>query len=87
MAELETYARCATNTTSLSNAVCITMMRAMTKFREFREKAGLTQEDLAKKLKVSIFTVRSWDQGHRSPQRDRLLEVAKFLKCDVVELL
>jgi DNA-binding transcriptional regulator YiaG len=59
----------------------------MTKIREYREKIGLTQEAFAARLRVSIHTARSWDQGQRSPKRSRVKEIAKLLKCDPVELL
>jgi transcriptional regulator with XRE-family HTH domain len=38
------------------------------RLREFRLRAGLTQEDLASRSGVLIGTVRNWEQGSRSPE-------------------
>ncbi len=38
------------------------------RLREFRQRAGLTQEDLADRSGVLIGTVRNWEQGARSPE-------------------
>ncbi|MBE9178608.1 helix-turn-helix domain-containing protein [Oculatella sp. LEGE 06141] len=37
--------------------------------RQMRWRLGLTQEDLAIKLKVRLVTVNRWENGHTSPSR------------------
>ena len=37
--------------------------------REYREKAGLTQQQFAEMFGISINTVKSWDCGRRTPDR------------------
>ncbi len=37
--------------------------------REYREKAGLTQQQFADMFGISINTVKSWDCGRRSPDK------------------
>lgn len=36
-----------------------------------------TQEDLARKLHVTISTVQSWEQGKSSPNHEMLVEICK----------
>jgi transcriptional regulator with XRE-family HTH domain len=38
------------------------------RLREFRQRAGLTQEELAARSGVLIGTIRNWEQGSRSPE-------------------
>lgn len=35
--------------------------------REIRERVGLTQEELAQLVQVSVATLRNWEQGRRQP--------------------
>lgn len=37
--------------------------------REYREKAGLTQQQFAEMFGISINTVKSWDCGRRTPDK------------------
>lgn len=37
--------------------------------KKIRGKYGLTQQQLADKTEVSVFAVRSWEQGHRCPSK------------------
>lgn len=38
-----------------------------------REKAGLSREGLAKRMRVSVRTVESWEQGLRTPKGPTLM--------------
>lgn len=62
-------------------------MPTKSRFREFRKKSGFTQEVVATRLRVSIHTIRAWDQGLRLPKRSRIFDIAKLLKCDPLELI
>lgn len=46
----------------------------------------MTQEDLAKAIGVDQSAVSLWEKGI-GPKRDRLLEIAKILDCNVGDLL
>lgn len=46
----------------------------------------MTQEDLAKAIGVDQSAVSLWEKGI-GPKRDRLLEIAKILDCNVSDLL
>lgn len=37
------------------------------KIREFRKRIGETQEELARRLRVNMHTVRYWEQGRGTP--------------------
>lgn len=55
-----------------------------------RKRLGLSQAELAKKLGVSTGTVAGWEskgERHHGIAKNRMAEVAKILKLDVLELL
>lgn len=51
-----------------------------------REKAGLSQADLAAKLKIDKTTVSHWELQKALPRRDRLDDVADALGIEIGEL-
>ena len=55
--------------------------------KTLRKKRGLTQSELAEKLKVSQTCVAKWETTDTLPRADKLLEIAKILNCTVDELL
>ncbi len=57
------------------------------KFKEFRKKRDLSQEEVAKILGVNRTAVAKWETGANSPRTDRLVELAKLFRCTVDELL
>lgn len=59
----------------------------MSQIRIHRLKAGLTQIELAKRLKVSEAIVQKWENGSREPRVKRLKAIARVLKCPVAALL
>ena len=56
-------------------------------FKSAREKAGLSQSEVAQRLHVRRSSVNAWDKGHGLPKSSRLLEVAAILNCSVEEIL
>lgn len=56
-------------------------------FRTDREAAGLTVQQSATSLGVSIQTVYQWERGENYPEGRRLKEIAELYKCTVDELL
>lgn len=62
----------------------VTRMAALQKLRE---KAGLTQAELARRLGVSEITVRKWESESRTPRVYRIRQLARVLKCAVGDLL
>ena len=56
-------------------------------FKSAREKAGITQADVARRFKLSRSSVNAWEKGETHPRGSRLLEVAQMLGCSVEEIL
>lgn len=52
-----------------------------------REKANLTQQQLAVKLHVDRSSVAKWETGNCFPRTGTLPQLAKILGCSVDELL
>ena len=52
-----------------------------------RARLGLTAEEAAKGIGVSVSTLRSWEQGIKEPQSINLINAAKFYGCDPEYLL
>lgn len=56
------------------------------KIRFYRERAGLRQEDLAKKLDVDQTAVSNWELGKAKPLKKYHKKLARILKCSVDDL-
>lgn len=59
----------------------------MNNFQKLREKAGFTQDDLAKKLKVDRTTVAKWESGSSFPRAVLLKPISELLNCTIDDLL
>lgn len=55
--------------------------------RERRIAAGMTQEQLAKKLDVDQAAVSHWENGKSRPVSKSLKKLARLYKCTVAELM
>ena len=56
------------------------------KIKKLRERAGLTQEELATHFKVDRSAVAKWETGCAKPSVDKLPMLAKLLGCTIDEL-
>ena len=66
----------------------MTARRLATVIRELREREGLTQEELAKRAKITRSHLALLEAGHRkNPSLDILRRVARALGVPVGELL
>lgn len=52
-----------------------------------RVRLGLTAEEAAKGIGISVSTLRSWEQGEKEPQALNLINAAKFYGRDPEYLL
>ena len=52
-----------------------------------RKKSGLTQEELAERIGVSIMTLRRWEWGERTPRMDEIEKLVEAIDVTVDELL
>lgn len=57
------------------------------KLRQMREKAGLTQGDLADRLDVSRPAVSSWESGKIRPRLNKLQQLAELFDTTVADLM
>lgn len=54
------------------------------KYAELRDKAGITDYEVAKRTGVSTSTLTNWKYGRYCPKFDKLLAIAKYF-CVPVE--
>ena len=52
-----------------------------------REKAGLTQVQLAERTGLPLGSIRNWEQGHRTPRIGVVLTLAKAVGVPAEQLL
>lgn len=57
------------------------------KLKQRREAVGLTQQELADQLCVTVQAVSQWENGRTQPDSDRILLLAKLLKTTADALL
>lgn len=55
--------------------------------KEARNKAGLTQQDIADKLKIDRSSVAKWESGEVMPRADKLKQLSEILGCTIDNLL
>jgi repressor LexA len=51
--------------------------------KELRESKGLSQRDLAEKLKIGKSSISMYENGEREPSRERMEEIADFFNVDM----
>ena len=56
------------------------------KMSKWREDAGLTRKELARKLNVSLTAVKNWETSHSTPKLTKYSEIAKVLNISVKEM-
>ncbi len=62
----------------------------MSKLKQIREAAGMTQSELAKATGISVRVIQNWEQGTRPLNGARAITVyqlSQALKCTVEDLL
>lgn len=62
-------------------------MTTAERIRKKRLEKGLTQKQLADKLKCATGTIQQYELGKRQPRIEQLKRMAKALECPVIELL
>ncbi len=55
--------------------------------RSARERRGVSQAELARRIGVTPLSVRGWESGRTSVDEDRMAEVAKALDATLRDLL
>jgi transcriptional regulator with XRE-family HTH domain len=54
--------------------------------KNLRQRAGLTQEELAMKMQITQQAVARWENENTTPSVDKLPLLAKLLGCTIDEL-
>lgn len=62
-------------------------LKPKSKIVELRDKAGLTQAQLAVLVGVTTNTIQNWEKENGLNQLERYLKLAEILGCDVSELI
>lgn len=57
------------------------------RIREFRERRDLSQDEVAKVLGVNRTAVVKWETGANKPRLDKIVDLAKLLRCSVDDLV
>ncbi len=55
--------------------------------RKLRKDAGLSQEELADKVKVSRQSVSKWETGEAYPEMNNILQLCKIFNCEINSLV
>lgn len=63
------------------------IMKTNLMIKRLRKEKGMTQEELAERLNVSLMTVRRWEWGNTSPNSKMLVELADVLGTTPEKLL
>lgn len=61
--------------------------RAMKNLKRLRNKANLSQVQLAEKMGTDQSTVSDWELGKHDPTVATIKKMAKILRCDITKLL
>ena len=62
----------------------------MTKLKQIRQNAGLTQSELAKKINVNLRTLQYYEQGVKQLDHariDTILKICVELNCDISDIM
>ena len=56
-------------------------------YKSIRKSVGMTAQEVATKIGVSISTVFSWESGKTSPDSTNVIQLAKLYGCTADELI
>jgi transcriptional regulator with XRE-family HTH domain len=56
------------------------------RLQRLRQRAGLSQPQLASRADVPVGTIRGWEQGRRVPNLDAAVRLARAIGCSLDEL-
>ena len=57
------------------------------KLISLRKKQGLSQEELAEKLKVSRQSVSKWESNNTYPETDKIIQICNIFNCNMDDLI
>lgn len=56
-------------------------------YKKIRRRVGMTAQEVATKIGVSISTLFSWESGKTSPDSTRVIQLANLYGCTADELI
>ena len=56
-------------------------------YKRIRKEVGMTAQEVATKIGVSISTIFSWESGKTSPDSTRVIQLANLYGCTADELI
>lgn len=56
-------------------------------YKKIRKQVGMTAQEVATKIGVSISTLFSWESGKTSPDSTRVIQLANLYGCTADELI
>ena len=59
----------------------------VTKLTKYREESGLTQQQFADKMNVTVQTIYRWERGERIPDIVTFMHIAKLLGVNAEKLI
>lgn len=59
----------------------------MNQFAKMREKNGMSQEVVAKRLGIDRSAIAKWETGEAMPRVERLIQLSRLYGCTIDELL
>lgn len=62
-------------------------MTASSVIRQFRDRNGLTQDDLGERVGVAAATISRWEKGRREPRGKRLRKLSEVIGIPIAEIL
>jgi len=63
-------------------------LRAIPKIAQLREKAGLTQLELSRRIGVTETTIQNWEKGRAGMEQiERVIKLCKALDCELEDLI
>ena len=62
-------------------------MKVAEQIKRCRQKRGLTQQEVGRRLFVSRKTISGWETGHRYPDIDAIIKLSELFEVTTDELL
>jgi transcriptional regulator with XRE-family HTH domain len=62
-------------------------VKRLLRLKSLRQLYGYSREELADRLGISVFTLRSWEQGKREPSLSMIIKISNIFNCSIDHLV